>query len=130
VPTQNAALHQDLFTLDPGQRHSPVGPVAATRMERGPGIGLGDEVVSTLFGESVVAPIGTITSGSSLLAVLAGYVLPGVGGPPATTLIMFVLVGLLVAIARAPRPQLSERLWSGSLMGAASGHGLAVCRPG
>jgi hypothetical protein len=99
-------------------------------MERGPGIGLGDEVVSTLFGESVVAPIGTITSGSSLLAVLAGYVLPGVGGPPATTLIMFVLVGLLVAIARAPRPQLSERLWSGSLMGAASGHGLAVCRPG
>ncbi len=55
---------------------------------------------------------------------------PAVGGPPATTLIMFVLVGLIVAIARAPRPQLSERLWSGSLMGAASGHGLAVCRPG
>ena len=91
---------------------------------------LGDQGASALFSEAVEAPIGTISSGSSLLAVLAGYVLPGVGGPPASTLIMFVLVGLIVAIARAPRPQLSERAFAGALLGAASGHGLGVQRPG
>jgi hypothetical protein len=43
---------------------------------------------------------------------------------------MFILVGLIVAIARAPRPQLSERAHDGALLGAARGHGLVVCRPG
>ncbi len=62
--------------------------------------------------------------------MLAGYVLPGVAGPPATSIIMFILVGLVVGMARAPRPQLSERLHLGGLLGARSGHGLAVCRPG
>ena len=124
--TQNAALHQNLLTLDPDRG----GPVVATAIERGPGMPFGEEGRSALFSESVAAPVGSVTSGSSLLAVLAGYVLPGVGGPPASTLIMFVLVGLIVALARAPRPQLSERLHVGALLGAASGHGLAVCRPG
>ncbi len=130
--TQKSALPQNLFSLDLNakQARSPVAPVAATTIERGPGMALGEEGESTLFSESASAPIGTVGSGSSLLAVLAGYVLPGVGGPPASTLIMFVLVGLIVAIARAPRPQLSERLHLGALLGAASGHGLAVCRPG
>ena len=91
------------------QGRSPVAPVGATAIERGPGMPFGEESHSTLFSESVAAPIGAVGSGSSLLAVLAGYVLPGVGGPPASTLIMFILVGLIVAIARAPRPQLSER---------------------
>ena len=85
---------------------------------------------SALFAETIGAPIGAIASGSSLLAVLAGYVLPGVAGPPATSIIMFILVGLIVGLARAPRPQLSERLHLGGLLGARSGHGLAVCRPG
>ena len=74
--------------------------------------------------------MGGIQSGSSLLAALAGYVLPGVAGPPATSIIMFILVGLIVGLARAPRPQLSERLHLGGLLGARSGHGLAVRRPG
>ena len=128
--TQDAALHQNLFTLDPEQGRSPVAPVGATTIERGPGMPFGEESGSALFSESVAAPIGTVGSGSSLLAVLAGYVLPGVGGPPASTLVMFILVGLIVAIARAPRPQLSERAHDGTLLGAACGHGLAVCRPG
>ena len=84
----------------------------------------------SLFAQTAVAAVGGIQSGSSLLAVLAGYVLPGVAGPPATSIIMFILVGLIVGIARAPRPQLSERLHLGGLLGARSGHGLAVCRPG
>ena len=128
--TQNAALHQNLFTLNPDRGTSPVAPVGATALERVPGMPFGEEGHSTLFSESVAAPIGAVSSGSSLLAVLAGYVLPGVGGPPASTIIMFMLVGLIVALARAPRAQLSERLHMGALLGAASGHGLAVCRPG
>ena len=126
--TRDAALHQDLFTLDPHLMRAPA-PVAPTAIPAGLGT-LGDQGASALFSEAVEAPIGTISSGSSLLAVLAGYVLPGVGGPPASTLIMFVLVGLIVAIARAPRPQLSERAFAGALLGAASGHGLGVQRPG
>ena len=126
--TRDAALHQDLFTLDPHLTRAPAA-VAPTAIPAGLGT-LGDQGASALFSEAVEAPIGTISSGSSLLAVLAGYVLPGVGGPPASTLIMFVLVGLIVAIARAPRPQLSERAFAGALLGAASGHGLGVQRPG
>ena len=128
--TKDAALHQNLFTLNPDESRSPVAPVGATTIERGPGMPFGEESGSALFSESVAAPIGAVGSGSSLLAVLAGYVLPGVGGPPASTLVMFILVGLIVAIARAPRPQLSERAHDGTLLGAACGHGLAVCRPG
>ena len=102
------------FTLDPQQVRSPVAPVGATTIERGPGMPFGEESGSALFSESVAAPIGTVGSGSSLLAVLAGYVLPGVGGPPASTMVMFILVGLIVAIARALRPQLSERAHDGT----------------
>jgi hypothetical protein len=128
--TRNAPLHQNLMALDPDRGHSPVAPVDATAIERGPGTAFGEEGGSTLFSESVSVPFGSVSSGSSLLAVLAGYVLPGVGGPPASTIVMFILVGLIVAIARAPRPQLSERAHDGALLGAARGHGLVVCRPG
>lgn len=127
---RTTTLRQEIFTLNPEQSRSPVAPVGATTIERGPGMPFGEESGSAIFSESVAAPIGAVGSGSSLLAVLAGYVLPGVGGPPASTLVMFILVGLIVAIARAPRPQLSERAHDGTLLGAACGHGLAVCRPG
>jgi hypothetical protein len=129
-PAPRAALREEFFTLDPDRGRSPVAPVDATAIERGPGTAFGEEGGSTLFSESVSVPFGSVTSGSSLLAVLAGYVLPGVGGPPASTIVMFILVGLIVAIARAPRPQLSERAHDGALLGAARGHGLVVCRPG
>lgn len=127
--TRDAALHQNLVTLDPHFARAPLAAVATTPIPQGLGR-LGDEGTSALFSEAVEAPIGAVTSGSSLLAVLAGYVLPGVAGPPASTIIMFVLVGLIVAIARAPRPQLSERAFAGVLVGAASGHGQGVQRPG
>ncbi len=124
------ALHQDLLKLDPVHAR----PAAATpppTLDQPKGQPLAGEVTDpSLFAQTAVAAVGGIQSGSSLLAVLAGYVLPGVAGPPATSIIMFILVGLIVGIARAPRPQLSERLHLGGLLGARSGHGLAVCRPG
>ena len=129
VSTSSAALHQDIFTLDPSRTRA-VAAVPST-IERVKGMPLAGRIAEpTLFAETAVAAVGGIRSGSSLLSVLAGYVLPGVGGPPATTIVLFMLVGLIVGLARAPRPQLSERLHLGGLVGARPGHGLAVCRPG
>ena len=52
----------------------------------------------------LVAPEGVATGGSSLLAVLAGYILPGSGPAPPATLMMLVLLGLILAAVYAPRP--------------------------
>ena len=72
-------------------------PARGTTGDRGPRHGDAprgpDRRHHALFAETVGAPIGAVASGSSLLAVLAGYVLPGVAGPPATSIIMFMLVG-------------------------------------
>ena len=128
--TSSAALPQDIFTLDPNHARAVVAVPDHDRA-RAKGHALAGRIAEpTLFAETAVAAVGGIRSGSSLLSVLAGYVLPGVGGPPATTIVMFMLVGLIVGLARAPRPQLSERLHLGGLLGARPGHGLAVCRPG
>ncbi len=130
VSTPGGALHQDLLTLDPNHAR-PIAAVPPPTIDQGKGQALAGRVTDpSLFAQTAVAAVGGIHSGSSLLAVLAGYVLPGVAGPPATSIIMFILVGLIVGMARAPRPQLSERLHLGGLLGARSGHGLAVCRPG
>jgi hypothetical protein len=129
VSTAGGALQQDLLTLDPN--HARTVAVPPPTLDPAKGQPLAGRVTDpSLFAQSAVAAVGGIRSGSSLLAVLAGYVLPGVAGPPATSIIMFILVGLIVGLARAPRPQLSERLHLGGLLGARSGHGLAVCRPG
>ena len=88
-----------------------------------------DETVHLTVPE-LVAPIGSAPSGSSLLAVLAGYVLPGSSGPPASTLVMLIVIGLILGVGYAARPQLTEALASQRLLGASSGHGMAVRRPG
>jgi hypothetical protein len=78
----------------------------------------------------LIAPVGSAPSGSSLLAVLAGYVLPGSSGPPASTLVMLIVIGLILGVGYAARPELTEALASVNLLGASSGHGMAVRRPG
>jgi len=78
----------------------------------------------------LVAPEGAATGGSSLLAVLAGYILPGSGPAPPATLMMLVLMGLILAAVFAPRLTGSERIWLSGLLGPSTGHGLAVRRPG
>jgi hypothetical protein len=49
---------------------------------------------------------------------------------PASTLLMLVLVGLILAAVFAPRPGGAERIWLSGLVGPRVGHGLAVRRPG
>ncbi len=78
----------------------------------------------------LAAPQSTATGGSSLLAVLASYILPGSGPVPPSTMVMLVLLGLILAAAYAPRPSGSERIWLSGLLGPRTGHGLAVRRPG
>ena len=78
----------------------------------------------------LVAPEGVATGGSSLLAVLAGYILPGSGPAPPATLMMLVLLGLILAAVYAPRMAGSERIWLSGLLGPSTEHGLAVRRPG
>lgn len=78
----------------------------------------------------LVAPQGAAPGGSSLLAVLASYILPGSGPVPPSALMMLVLLGLILAAVFAPRPAGSERIWLSGLLGPTAGHGLAVPRPG
>jgi hypothetical protein len=82
------------------------------------------------FTVQVTSPEGSVPQGSSLLEVLAGYVLPGSSGPPATSILFLVLLGTLLAAIVAPRPRASERIALLGLLGPRSGHGLAVRRPG
>jgi hypothetical protein len=78
----------------------------------------------------LVAPQDAAPGGSSLLAVLASYILPGSGPVPPSTMMMLVLLGLILMAAYAPRPSGSERIWLSGLLGPSSGHRLAVRRPG
>ena len=69
--------------------------------------------------------------GSSLLAVLASYVLPGGGACRQSTLFMFVQLGLILAFALAPRPGLRGAPCAcGACCAPQPGHRLAVRRPG
>jgi len=128
TPLATRAVHPDqLISLDPGR--DALGPMAG--QERSLPSAL-DEAIPGDPGltQHLVAPAGSPQSGSSLLAVLAGYVLPGSGAPPASTIMMLVLLGLVMAAIYAPRPQGSERLYLSGLLGPRAGHGMAVRRPG
>jgi hypothetical protein len=85
---------------------------------------------ATFTPPTLTAPEGSVPSGASLLEVLASYVLPGSGAPPASSIVFLILLGTLLLAAYAPRPQLSERLYLLGLMGPRSGHAMAVRRPG
>lgn len=74
---------------------------------------------------------GPAPVGSSLLAVLASYVLPGGGSLPIqSTLFLFVQLAVILAFALAPRPGSGERLVLWGLLRSQAGHRLAVRRPG
>lgn len=89
-----------------------------------------DDARAEIVVSSIQAPIGAAPSGSSLLAVLAGYVLPGGGGAPASTIVLLIVLGLILGVTYGAFPQMTERLAAGRLLGASAGHGLAVRRPG
>jgi hypothetical protein len=124
------SLQQDLITLDPDRAARALIAGTVTPPSTRPDTALGESAESMALAEHLVAPAGSPQSGSSLLAVLAGYVLPGSGAPPASTIMMLVLLGLVMAAIYAPRPQGSERLYLSGLLGPRAGHGMAVRRPG
>jgi hypothetical protein len=104
---------------------------APTRRAEGPAdFGLAAETTSP-FDVHLEAQGGPAPAGSSLLAVLASYVLPGGGSLPVqSTLFLFVQLAVILAFALAPRPGSGERLVLWGLLRPQAGHRLAVRRPG
>jgi hypothetical protein len=84
------------------------------------------------FAPRLSAPAGPAPAGSSLLAVLASYVLPGGGPVPASTtlLLLIQLAVILAALASGPRPWRTEALVAHGLVAARPGCSLALSRPG
>jgi hypothetical protein len=86
---------------------------------------------SSPFVEKILPAGGVGFGGSSLLAVLASYVLPGGGTMPGSTLFLFLMqLGLLALVAVAPRSRGFERVVALGLLRARPGHEMAVRRPG
>lgn len=115
------------FTLDPSGPavQQITAPVRTDPVSFGHEVQPPDNLTVELVAPQVAAP-----AGSSLLAVLASYILPGSGPVPPATFMMLVLLGLILAVAYAPRPSGSERIWLSGLLGPSSGHDPAVRRPG
>jgi hypothetical protein len=105
---------------------------APTRREEGPAaFGPETSAGDNPFAVHLEAPGGPAPVGSSLLAVLASYVLPGGGSLPLqSTLFLFVSLAVILAFALAPRPGSGERLVLWGLLRSQAGHRLAVRRPG
>ncbi len=78
---------------------------------------------------TLAAPGGPAPSGSSLLAVLANYVLPG-GGLPTSTLFLFVQLAVMLAAFYAPRSGLGERIHALGRLGPRHGYRTVLARPG
>ncbi len=75
------------------------------------------------------APDGAVPAGSSLLAVLASYAIPG-SGLPSTTLLLFVQLALILAAFYAPRSGIGERLVALGRLGPRHGYRTVLARPG
>ena len=105
---------------------------APTRRDEGPAaFGAAAQPGPSPFDMHLEAQGGPAPAGSSLLAVLASYVLPGSGSLPLqSTLFLFVQLAVILAFALAPRPGAGERLFLWGLLRSQAGHRLAVRRPG
>jgi hypothetical protein len=78
---------------------------------------------------SLAAQGGPAPAGSSLLAVLASYVIPG-SGLPSTTLLLFVQLAVILAAFYAPRSGIGERLVALGRLGPRHGYRTVLARPG
>ncbi len=119
--------------LRPDLRDPSARPPAATASLPHPPTGA-DATTATkddVFGARVEAPMSAVAGGSSLLAVLASYALPGSGPVPMSlALVMFAQLAIMLGMMRAPRVHLSERLVIVGLLAGDAGHRRAVQRPG
>lgn len=103
--------------IAPGDAGGP-GPAGTTATDSG------DNPFDTL-----AAPGGPAPAGSSLLAVLASYVIPG-GGLPITTLFIFVQLAVILAAFYAPRSGIGERIHALGRLGPRHGYRTVLARPG
>lgn len=102
----------------------------ATRI--GPAPGADDDAAAGAtnpFATFAAAPGGPGPAGSSLLAVLASYVLPGTG-LPASTLLLLVQLAVILAAFYAPRSGPTERIHALGLHGPRHGYRTVLARPG
>ena len=123
---QSAGFSKSISLERPGQTVAPPTRRAEGRADFG-------QVADTTspFDVHLEAQGGPAPVGSSLLAVLASYVLPGGGSLPIqSTLFLFVQLAVILAFALAPRPGSGERLVLWGLLRSQPGHRLAVRRPG
>lgn len=107
-------------------------PAATTSLPRPPtGADATTATKDDVFSARVEAPMSAVAGGSSLLAVLASYALPGSGPVPMSlALVMFAQLAIMLGMMRAPRVHLSERLVIVGLLAGDAGHRRAVQRPG
>jgi len=110
----------------------PAAPAAPSRPEAGADLAGLSPAEDTPFAPRLAAPSGPAPAGSSLLAVLASYVLPGGGPVPASTtlLLLIQLAVILAALVAGPRPWRTDALVPTALLSARAGCKLAVSRPG
>jgi hypothetical protein len=122
-----AALpHPDFATLS---RHLAAPPSQPTRGEPGaPDVGTAASADNPFA--TYAAPGGPVPAGSSLLAVLASYVLPGSGSLPISTLLLLVQLAVILAAFVAPRRGLGERVLALGRLGPRSGYRTVLARPG
>ena len=94
-----------------------------------PAVDRGDRSGDNPFAE-FAAPGGSVPAGSSLLAVLASYVIPGGGSLPGTTMFFLVQLAVILAAFVAPRAGLGERALALGRLGPRSGYRTVLARPG
>jgi hypothetical protein len=113
---------------------APLGPVASTMAPPASALHAAPprrpDGPNPLAGARVDAGGGAAPAGASLLAVLASYVLPGAGLPGTQSLLLLLQLAVLFAAWAAPRAARGERIVALYRLGHASGHRLAVQRPG
>ena len=95
----------------------------------GPGVDRGDRSGDNPFAE-FAAPGGPVPAGSSLLAVLASYVIPGGGSLPGTAMFFLVQLAVILVAFAAPRAGLGERALALGRLGPRSGYRTVLARPG
>jgi hypothetical protein len=79
--------------------------------------------------DTIAATGGPAPAGSSLLAVLASYAIPG-GGVPTSTLILFMQLAVILIAVYAPRSGVGERLLALGRLGPRFGYRTVLARPG
>ncbi len=80
--------------------------------------------------DTISAPGGPAPDSSSLLAVLASYVIPGGGAMPGSTLLLLVQLAVILAVFYAPRLGIGERVLALGRLGPRFGYRTVLARPG